>query len=205
MNAIDLSSKLPKAVRPTDCSTVEAAAILGLSVRSVQFMVDRGELPAWKTPGGHQRISRAALEHWRQKRETGRVPVTDSRVRVLLIEDSLHFQSLVSLLLAERLPGVALEVADDGITGLTMTATQAPDVLLVDLLLPGVPGATLIEAMRQHPRFKHIPVIVLTSLDEPDLAPFEAALAGLPVVSKARLTRELLGHLQHALSERAAA
>ena len=48
-----------------DCTTLEAARLLGMSVRSVQLMVDRGELVAWKTPGGHRRIARASLEHLR--------------------------------------------------------------------------------------------------------------------------------------------
>ena len=59
--------------RPT--RTIEVARLLGLAVRSVQLMVDRGELEAWKTPGGHRRISRASVERWlaaRQGRRAGR-------------------------------------------------------------------------------------------------------------------------------------
>ena len=41
------------------CSTLEAVKLLGMTVRSVPLMVDRGELQAWKTPGGHRRIARA--------------------------------------------------------------------------------------------------------------------------------------------------
>ena len=49
---------------PADCSTRDVARVLGLAVRSVQLMVDRGELEAWKTPGGHRRIARASVERW---------------------------------------------------------------------------------------------------------------------------------------------
>ena len=42
----------------------EAAERLGMAVRSVQLMVDRGELQAWKTPGGHRRILRSSLDAW---------------------------------------------------------------------------------------------------------------------------------------------
>ena len=38
-------------------TTLEVAKMLGMAVRSVQLMVDRNELEAWKTPGGHRRIS----------------------------------------------------------------------------------------------------------------------------------------------------
>jgi excisionase family DNA binding protein len=52
-----------------DYSTIEVARLLGMAVRSVQMMVDRGELDAWKTPGGHRRISRASVERWRASRQ----------------------------------------------------------------------------------------------------------------------------------------
>jgi excisionase family DNA binding protein len=45
-----------------DFTTLEVARLLGMSVRSVQLMVDRGELEAWKTSGGHRRIARASVD-----------------------------------------------------------------------------------------------------------------------------------------------
>eukprot|EP01030_Chromulinospumella_sphaerica_P007803 gene7803-7632_t len=83
-------------------TTLEVASMLGLAVRSVQLMVDRNELEAWKTPGGHRRISRASVEH----------------AQILLIEDSIHFQNLVTLLVNQHFPGAVLHTANDGITGL---------------------------------------------------------------------------------------
>ena len=98
-------------------STLEAAKLLGMAVRSVQLMVDRGELQAWKTPGGHRRISGASLDAVLRAR--GRAPLAPEGMapaepsapavappRVLLIEDSVHFQNLVRLLVAQRFPEV---------------------------------------------------------------------------------------------------
>ncbi|PJO39056.1 DNA-binding protein, partial [Delftia acidovorans] len=53
-------------------TTAEVAKLLGMAVRSVQLMVDRGDLEAWKTPGGHRRITRASVERWRGSRRCGR-------------------------------------------------------------------------------------------------------------------------------------
>ena len=107
--------------------------------RSVQLMVDRGDLQAWKTPGGHRRISRESLERWlqgsrsgvraeaagRQEGEPGAGRESSRRLRLgqrpprlLLIEDSTHFQNLVALLLKQKFPGLEVHVASDGITGL---------------------------------------------------------------------------------------
>jgi excisionase family DNA binding protein len=205
-----------------DCTTVEVARRLGLAVRSVQLMVDRGELEAWKTPGGHRRIRRESVDRWVAERQAGvsrpaplgpplapagaPAPVATAAgprqsPRVLLIEDSRHFQTLVSLLLKARFPQVELHLADDGIAGLAMAGKLEPEVLLVDILLPGIDGATLIMGLRSHPAFARSRLIVVTSLEGDALEPYAFALQGLPVVSKPRLAADLPPLLARALAE----
>jgi excisionase family DNA binding protein len=194
-------------------STAEVARRLGMAVRSVQLMVDRGELEAWKTPGGHRRISRRSVERWLAERQAGG-PVDPAppppppqvqpgsargRPRVLLIEDSRHFQNLVSLLVRSRFPEVELHLADDGIAGLALAGKIEPEVLLVDILLPGIDGATLIAGLRSHPAFARSRLIVVTSLEGAELEPYAFALEGLPVLHKPRLAAELPGLLRTAL------
>lgn len=195
------------------CSTVEAARILGLAVRSVQLMVDRQELEAWKTPGGHRRIARASLDRWIRSRgaspqgPSGAVspavavprPAPGSAPKILLIEDSVHFQNLVSLLVRQHFPQAELHVAHDGITGLAIYGQLQPDVLLIDILLPGIDGATLITALRSQPQFAHSRLIVVTSLDEAARAPYAFALQGMDVIHKPHLVRELPPLLSAAL------
>ena len=224
---------------PDAWTTVEVARRMGLAVRSVQLMVDRGELEAWRTPGGHRRIHRQSVERWLARHQPGLASQASagpmptgsgargtaqvgapldvtldahldassaSRPRVLLIEDSRHFQNLVSLLLRSRFPGVDLHVADDGIAGLVMAGRLAPQVLLVDILLPGIDGAALITGLRSHGLFAGSQLVVVTSLSAEALAPYAFALQGLVVLDKSRLALELpalLGRLLPALEQRA--
>lgn len=192
-----------------DCSTIDVARRLGMAVRSVQLMVDRGELDAWKTPGGHRRISRASVDRWLAARQgpagtaasgAGKRAAAVRAPRVLLIEDSRHYQNLVSLLVKQQFPQVDLQVADDGIAGLAMAGQLQPDVLLVDILLPGIDGATLITSLRSHPAFGRSHLIVVTSLDEADRQPYAFALADVPVVHKSRLVLDLPALLAAALA-----
>ena len=198
-----------------DYSTLEVARLLGMAVRSVQMMVDRGELEAWKTPGGHRRISQASVERWRASRQQrgpdsnlaaldppavrSAVVSTGSAPVVLLIEDSVHYQNLITLLVRQQFPELTLQVADDGIAGLAMAGRLQPRVMIVDILLPGIDGAALITSLRSHPQFAGIQLVVVTSLDEAGRGPYAFALAGLPVVHKTRLVAELPGHLRAAL------
>jgi excisionase family DNA binding protein len=210
-----------------DVTTIEAARLLGLAVRSVQLMVDRGDLQAWKTPGGHRRISRESLDRWRAGDRpppaapaaadaTGALPATTTGARaggrpagggarVLLIEDSTHYQNLISLLLRQKFPDVELRTATDGIVGLAMAGEFQPDVLMVDILLPGIDGATLITSLRSHPQFRRMQVIVVTSLAPEQLGPYTFALQGIPVVHKPRLVAELPALLTQSLAHRRAA
>jgi excisionase family DNA binding protein len=191
---------------PDDFTTIEAARLLGMSVRSVQLMVDRGELAAWKTSGGHRRIARASIDNWRESRSLARPPTvrgvsskgrtesSDSSSQppcVLLIDDSVHFQKLVSLLMRQRFPDVNLHVADDGIAGLALYGQLKPEVLIVDILLPGIDGATLITSLRSHPQFASSHLAVVTSLDETQRAPYAFALEQVPVIHKPQLVAAL--------------
>ena len=204
-----------------DVTTIEAARYLGLAVRSVQLMVDRGDLQAWKTPGGHRRISRVSIERWlagdRPPAATASVLVSPlapdrfvarapgSPPRVLLIEDSMHYQNLIGLLLRQKFPAVEQHAASDGIVGLAMAGELQPDVLMVDILLPGIDGATLITSLRSHPRFRNTQVIVVTSLGPSDMVPFAYALTGIPVVHKPQLVAELPPLLAQCLAPRSSA
>lgn len=207
----------PEHQAPDHYTTLEVAKILGMAVRSVQLMVDRNELEAWKTPGGHRRISRTSVEHWASAHgltsaggatlppatpaalATGPVappaqpaaPASAHTPRILLIEDSVHFQNLVGLIVKQHFPGASLQVANDGITGLALYGQIQPNVLIVDILLPGIDGATLITTLRSHPQFARSHLIVVTSLDEAQREPYAFALQGVKVIHKPRLVAEL--------------
>jgi excisionase family DNA binding protein len=199
-------------------TTIEVARMLGLAVRSVQLMVDRGELSAWKTAGGHRRISRAAVEQWRSD-QTVTVPgplqavpanpvvatkasAAASKVRkVLLIEDSVHFQNLVRLVVSQKFPQVQLSVATDGLAGLALYGKVEPDVLIVDILLPGIDGATLITTLRSHAQFARSKLLVITSLDASQREPYAFALQGVTVIHKPQLVNMLPQALEQLLRQ----
>jgi DNA-binding response OmpR family regulator len=80
-----------------------------------------------------------------------------------------------------------------------MAGQLQPDVLLVDIPLPGIDGTTLIGSLRSHPTFACSQLIVITSLDESALEPYALVLGGVPRLHKARLVAELPALLTAAL------
>jgi DNA-binding response OmpR family regulator len=85
--------------------------------------------------------------------------------RILLIDDEQHIADVVVYVLEEH--GFACEVALDGDAGLARFEAGVPDLVLLDLKLPGRSGLELLRCMRE--RRPDVPVIMLTSLsDEAD-------------------------------------
>jgi len=203
-------------------TTLEVAKMLGMAVRSIQLMVDRGDLQAWKTPGGHRRITRDSLERWikgsrstvngvanlpglQNLRPSGRRRAAPHVPRILLIEDSAHCQNLVSMLVQQRFPGIELHVSTDAIAGLVLFGHLQPDLIIVDILLPGMDGATLINGLRNHALFGNCKLIVLTALDAPQREPYTMALQKVPVVHKPRLVQDLPPLIEAAMGDLLAA
>lgn len=213
-------------------TTFEVARMLGMAVRSVQLMVDRQELEAWKTPGGHRRITYDSVQRWLERHRgatslsaRGSNPVRRGRPTtrhalggagssasaasvarpcVLLIEDSVHYQNLIRLLVEEQFPQVTLQTAQDGFSGLSLFGALQPDVLVVDLMLPGIDGATLITTLRFNPHFQNTRLLVVTSLGPTDLERYAFALNEVPVIHKTHLVEQLPEHLARALQLEAA-
>ena len=90
-------------------------------------------------------------------RVTGRSSLT----KVLLVDDEEVTHYLVRQLLPRG--RYRLSIASDGRAGFEMLSTQKPDIVLLDLRMPGMDGYTFLEQMLVHPDVADVPAIVLTS------------------------------------------
>src|SRR5687768_716201 len=79
---------------------------------------------------------------------------------VLIVDDSLHTRQLYMEYLKYR--GLGVVTAPEAEAGLTLARTLKPDVVIMDLAMPGLNGITATQRLKQDPRTRRIPVIVLT-------------------------------------------
>jgi CheY-like chemotaxis protein len=86
---------------------------------------------------------------------------TDTKT-VLLIEDNISNFKLVQTLLAGR-PYINILAAMQGQLGLEMAETQLPDLVLLDLHLPDMPGQDVLRRLLDNPQTSHIPIIVVSA------------------------------------------
>lgn len=85
--------------------------------------------------------------------------------RILLIEDNEQNRYLVTYLLRAR--GWEVASAEDGPAGLRLAAENPPDLVLLDIQLPGMDGYAVARALREKPELATIPVIAVTSYAMP--------------------------------------
>jgi two-component system phosphate regulon response regulator PhoB len=91
-------------------------------------------------------------------------PPTTPRLRVLIIEDERDLvDGLVYNLQRE---GYETVVAHDGLEGLRKAQTHLPDLILLDLMLPSLPGTEILRELRGGERTREIPIIILSARTE---------------------------------------
>jgi CheY-like chemotaxis protein len=83
---------------------------------------------------------------------------------VLVIEDNPDEAQLVQRIL-EKLTGFSIKMVSDGRTGIDVAETNPPNLVILDLQLPGSSGFEVLDAMGKSPKLAPIPVIVLTAAD----------------------------------------
>ncbi|MFY9559036.1 MAG: response regulator [Terriglobales bacterium] len=87
---------------------------------------------------------------------------------ILVIEDSRFMQLAIEKALRDA--GHRAIIAPDGEAGLNAAIQQSPDFILLDIMLPSLPGTSVLRSLKLNPVTSTIPVIVLTGLTRVDQA-----------------------------------
>ena len=81
---------------------------------------------------------------------------------LLYVEDNLANMELVAQLIARR-PDMQLLRAHDGMRGLSLARAHLPDIILMDINLPGISGLQALKLLREDPLTRNIPVLALSA------------------------------------------
>jgi CheY-like chemotaxis protein len=85
-------------------------------------------------------------------------------MRILLAEDSGFMRAAIERLLTKA--GHQVATVADGQQAVQIATGNIPELILLDMMLPKLSGLEVLEALKQNPLTKHIPVVVLTSLSQ---------------------------------------
>jgi DNA-binding response OmpR family regulator len=122
-----------------------------------------------------------------------------AKARILCIEDDQDMIDYINLILGKA--GFEVIGADGGAEGLAAMHREQPDLILLDLMMPGMDGAEVLLQKREDASIRDIPVIALTALDSPfDQIMWLARTDLQDFIVKAKLPRkELIARIERAL------
>lgn len=127
--------------------------------------------------------------------------------KILIVDDEKDFRTAISAVFASDFE---CHTANDGVEALEMVEEVAPDIILLDIRMPRLDGFQTCLRLRQNEKTRHIPIIFLTTLNEPQTESFGLDLGADDFVTKpfnadvlrARVKKRLNGGGKDAVGER---
>lgn len=162
------------------CGTSYAARLLGLSVATVQSLVEKGEIDAWKTLGGHRRIALSSIHaHLAKAGPHFAKAITDpdSRLRLLVVEDDADLLELYRCNFENWDLPIDCTLMGSALQALMDIASMQPDLLITDLSMPGLDGLEMLKVLNRNQNLKDLHILVISGV-EPEAI---KARGGLPL------------------------
>ena len=149
------------------CGTSYAARLLGLSVATVQSLVEKGEIEAWKTLGGHRRIALKSINAYLAKHspQLARIDIDPkSRLRVLVVEDDEAARDLYQSQFEDWDLPVDCTWMPSALQAMMDIASMQPDLLITDLTMPGVDGIEMLKTLKRNQNLARMQIVVISGL-----------------------------------------
>ena len=162
-------------------TTREASVLLGVSLRTVQLWVEAGVLAAWKTQGGHRRISSESVERvlaerenisnlkWNKRQNQSGSQHKGNVLNVLIAEDNEVYRDLLEFYFNNLTVAVNLTFVSDGFECLISLGKLLPDIIITDLNMPKISGFELIRHLASCETYDNVEIIALTGLTQADV------------------------------------
>ena len=145
-------------------STFSIARMLRVDPGSVANWIDRELLRAHRTPGGHRRVAARDLAEFLRKH---RMPVPEhldhTPVRILVVDDQPRVTRFIAEAIHTVRPDYEVIEAPDGFRAGTLLVTRKPDVVILDLRMPGLDGYDICEQIKSDQATRQVEVLAVTA------------------------------------------
>jgi len=143
----------------------EAAELLGVSPVTVRNWARKGELTSHSTAGGHRRFLYEDIEVFARRNGMTLFLNVSENLRVLVVEDDRQFSAFIAEALRTMEPPPETAFAYDGFEAGRLLQRSQPQLVLLDLMLPGMDGFEICRRLRQDPETRAIRIIAMTGFD----------------------------------------
>jgi excisionase family DNA binding protein len=189
------------------CTTREAAQLLGVSLRTAQLWSESGLLEAWKTEGGHRRISLESVRRILARKQPAAPAAKEDigPLKVLVVEDDNVMLKLYKLYLTSWKLPIEVITASNGYEALVLIGRESPDLMISDLNMGGMDGFQMVRTLIGSPFKEGMEIVVVSGLDAAAIEARGGLPAGIPVYPKPVPFDALRGLCQRLLDRRRAA
>jgi excisionase family DNA binding protein len=150
-------------------STFAIAEMLHVDPGSVANWIDQNLLKAHRTPGGHRRVATEDLVTFlRQHRMPIPAELGARPGRVLVVDDEPAVAQLISRAVREAYPHLEVSEAFDGFSAGTMVATLKPQLVILDLRMPGMDGYEVCRFIKSNPETANAHIVAVTAYPSPE-------------------------------------
>jgi two-component system, OmpR family, response regulator len=108
---------------------------------------------------------------------------TDALRMVMLVEDEPDIQTVAKIAL-EKIGNLVVAVCGSGAEAVKAVQNLAPDIILLDVMMPGMDGPTTLTKLRQIPDLDRTPVVFMTAKVQPDEIERYKKLGAVDVIKK---------------------
>lgn len=140
-------------------TTGEIARHCQVSHLTVSNWIRAGKLAASRTPGGHYRVAREDFLQFLLMYKFP-IPEQEEGKRVLVVDDDRPLAETIAQTLQED--GYQVSVAFDGYEAGVKMATLKPDLLILDLIMPGMDGFAVCQRVKADPEAKRTKILAMT-------------------------------------------
>jgi len=140
----------------------EVARLLLVSTNSVRVWTNKGLLKTELTLGGHRRFPRHEIERLVRERQGQTFPSMRKSLRILIIDDDEVFNEIITKALEHALPEAVVASASDGFSGGMLARSFNPEIILLDLRMPGQDGFQVCRMLKADEATQSIRIIAIS-------------------------------------------
>ena len=148
-------------------TTFEISQICEVNPTTVQNWVKEKKLKAYLTPGGHRRIRRENLIAF--MKEFGMplpAELKEGPPSVLIVDDEPGVLEMLSQLMLSGSEPLEVRQAASGVEALLMIGENKPDLLVLDIMMPGMDGNEVCRKLKSSPATRTIKIVAITGNSE---------------------------------------
>lgn len=151
-------------------TTYQVSQFCRVRLPTVIKWINDGKLAAYKTPGGHRRINKPDLVNFLKKYNMP-IPseLAQDLAKILVVDDDPLVVRLLTTILKEGNSKYEIASASDGFSAGSQIMSMHPDLVVLDIKLPGIDGYKVCANIRDNNETSNIKILAVTGYNSPEV------------------------------------